>query len=85
MLHQLTDARILTTTENDVEVAHEAVLREWPRLRELIEDDRRGLATCQLITAQAVTWGEGGRLADDLLRARAWRPRSSIASEPRRS
>ena len=33
VLHLLTDARLLTTGDGYVEVAHEALLREWPRLQ----------------------------------------------------
>ena len=38
----LTDRRLLTVSEGVVEVAHEALLREWPRLGGWIEEDRTG-------------------------------------------
>ena len=34
VLTVLADARLITTAEGTVEVAHEALIREWPTLRE---------------------------------------------------
>ena len=34
--------RLLTVSEGEVEVAHEALLREWPRLRAWLEEDAHG-------------------------------------------
>ena len=39
---RLTDSRLLTIGEGAVEVAHEALLREWPRLRGWLEEDAQG-------------------------------------------
>ncbi len=39
----LADARLIITGEDTVEVAHEALIREWPRLRGWLEDNREGL------------------------------------------
>jgi len=39
----LTDWRLLTVSEGSVELAHEALLREWPRLRDWILEDRESL------------------------------------------
>ena len=42
VLDVLTDSRLLTVSEGEVEVAHEALLREWPRLRGWLEEDAEG-------------------------------------------
>ena len=42
VLATLADSRLVTVSEGIVEVAHEALLREWPRLREWIEEDAEG-------------------------------------------
>ena len=42
VLAELTDSRLLTVSEGEVEVAHEALLREWPRLRGWLEEDAEG-------------------------------------------
>ena len=40
VLSALTDARLLTVGSGAVELSHEALLREWPRYREWLEEDR---------------------------------------------
>ena len=39
----LADARLLTVSAGSVEFAHEALLREWPRLRDWIDADRENM------------------------------------------
>src|SRR5207244_5597011 len=39
VLDLLVAARLLTTGDGEVEVAHEALLREWPRLRDWLQED----------------------------------------------
>ena len=41
-LNVLTGTRLVTVSEGTAEVAHEALLREWPRLRTWLEDDAEG-------------------------------------------
>jgi WD40 repeat protein/class 3 adenylate cyclase len=68
VLAALTDARLLTTTETTVEVAHEALLREWPRLRSWLEENAEG-RRLHLHLAQTVDeWQERGRDPADLFR-----------------
>jgi WD40 repeat protein/DNA-binding SARP family transcriptional activator len=57
----LADARLLTLSEGTVEFAHEALLREWPRLREWIEDDREDLRVHRSLSAAAQEWQRLGR------------------------
>ncbi|HEX3300521.1 MAG TPA: BTAD domain-containing putative transcriptional regulator, partial [Actinomycetota bacterium] len=64
----LTDARLVTVAEGTAEVAHEAVLHEWPRLRTWLEDDAEGRKLHRHLTESAHTWDEGGRDAADLYR-----------------
>ena len=71
LVDALVDARLLVTTRTDdgtaaVNVAHEALLREWPRLRELIERDRDLLQTRAWVAESAARWEDQGR-PDDLL------------------
>jgi tetratricopeptide (TPR) repeat protein len=44
-----------------VEVAHEALIRGWPRLRDWIEADRSALRTQRRLTEAAQQWHEGGQ------------------------
>ena len=39
---RLTERRLLTVSDGTVEVAHEALLREWPRLRGWLDEDAEG-------------------------------------------
>jgi hypothetical protein len=64
----LTDARLVTVSEGSVEVAHEALLREWPRLRTWLEDDAAGRKVHRHLTESSRTWEEGGRDVADLYR-----------------
>lgn len=67
-------ARLLTldvhpqTRVPTVEVAHEALVREWPRLREWIEQDRSELVVLGRLREAAATWAELGRDASALYR-----------------
>ena len=45
-----------TTREPTVEIAHEALIREWPRLRTWIDEDRDGVRVLRRLTASAVEW-----------------------------
>ena len=57
-------ARLLTldrhpqTREPTVELAHEALLREWPRLREWISEDREALMVLGHLREAATSWEE---------------------------
>ena len=63
-----TDARLVTVAEGTAEVAHEALLHEWPRLRTWLEDDAEGRKLHRHITESTNTWDEGGRDSADLYR-----------------
>jgi WD40 repeat protein/transcriptional regulator with XRE-family HTH domain len=52
----LAAARLVTIDEHTVTVAHEALIRHWPRLRGWIEADRAGLHTHRRLTAAARWW-----------------------------
>jgi tetratricopeptide (TPR) repeat protein len=78
------EARLITTeatatNDAEVEVAHEALIRGWSRLRRWIDADREGLRTHQRLTDSAREWDSKGRPRDDflergtrLLAAREW-------------
>jgi WD40 repeat protein/class 3 adenylate cyclase len=68
VLTRLTQDRLLTKTEDTVEVAHEALLREWPRLRTWLEEDVQGHQLRQHLTHAAQQWEETGREASEVYR-----------------
>jgi len=71
LIDAFVEARLLVTNRNDageavVSVAHEALLREWPRLRGWIERNQSFLRTRARVAERAARWDEEGR-PDDLL------------------
>jgi tetratricopeptide (TPR) repeat protein/energy-coupling factor transporter ATP-binding protein EcfA2 len=62
----LVDARLVTTGTAEpgdtkvIEVAHESLIREWPTLREWLDQDRQGLILHRHLTEAAEDWVENG-------------------------
>ncbi len=67
LIKSFTDARLLTTSYDPtnktatVEVAHEAILRSWPRLTEWIEATQDDLRLLRQVHHAAAEWDEKGR------------------------
>ena len=68
VLTMLAGDRLVTIREGEVEVAHEALLREWPRLRRWLEQDSDGRRLHQHLRAAARVWDAGGRDSGELYR-----------------
>jgi DNA-binding SARP family transcriptional activator/WD40 repeat protein len=68
VLAALAADRLVTIGAGEVEVAHEALLREWPRLRGWLEEDAEGRRLHRQLGAAAREWDAGGRDAGDLYR-----------------
>ncbi|MEU6177527.1 nSTAND1 domain-containing NTPase [Streptomyces coeruleorubidus] len=61
VLEALARARLLTLDGDTVEMAHEALITAWPRLREWIEEDRERLRVHRNLTEAAHAWQELNR------------------------
>jgi WD40 repeat protein len=61
VLAELTDGRLLTVGDGEVEVVHEALLREWPRLRRWLEEDAEGHRLHRHLIHAARDWQFAGR------------------------
>ncbi|WP_299625007.1 WD40 repeat domain-containing serine/threonine protein kinase [Pelagibius sp.] len=68
VVERLTEVRLLTVDDTSVQIAHEALLRTWPRLRDWIEESRDDLRTRQRIARAAAEWDAAERDADLLYR-----------------
>ena len=89
VLEHLAGARLLTLDRAGVEIAHEALIRCWPRLREWLAEDREGLRVHRQLTEAAAAWEQldedpsalyrGSRLAV----ARDWAGRNDGELTPR--
>lgn len=53
----------------DVGIAHEALLRQWPRVRDWVNDNRRFLQARARLQRAAARWQETGKREDHLLAA----------------
>ncbi len=56
VLERLAAARLITLGQNSIEVAHEALIRAWPRLRQWLTEDRESLRTHRQLTEAAHSW-----------------------------
>jgi WD40 repeat protein/DNA-binding XRE family transcriptional regulator len=61
VLSTLADARLITTDQDVAEVAHEALIREWPTLRNWLEENREGLRLHRHLTVTAQEWDASQR------------------------
>ena len=61
ILNRLAEARLLTIGDAHVEVAHEALFREWPRLRTWLADDAAGRSVQRRLAVAASEWASEGR------------------------
>ncbi|MGW4421020.1 nSTAND1 domain-containing NTPase [Streptosporangium sp. NPDC004631] len=78
VLHRLAEARLIVLDDDRVEIAHEALIRAWPRLHRWLTDDRANLFVHRRLTEAAQTWESLGRdqgalyRGAQLMAARAW-------------
>jgi transcriptional regulator with XRE-family HTH domain len=80
-------ARLLTTSQSGattmIEVSHEALLREWPRLMEWLREAREDVYLQQAISRDVAAWERSGKPRDRLYRgsqlreASAWGKRTA--------
>jgi WD40 repeat protein len=90
LVSRLADSRLVVTSRNEaagreeVEVAHEALIRYWPRLRRWLDEDRASLRLRETIRQAALEWEAAGR-EDSLLVHRGSRLRDAeaLARHPR--
>jgi WD40 repeat protein len=68
VLDRFTRDRLLTAGDGTVEVAHEALIGEWPRLRAWLDEDVQGREIRAHITQAAKQWAERDRDRAELYR-----------------
>jgi WD40 repeat protein/DNA-binding SARP family transcriptional activator len=61
VVERLADRRLLTLSDGSVEVAHEALLREWPRLRAWLAEDAEGRRLHRRLGDAARAWDADAR------------------------
>jgi WD40 repeat protein/DNA-binding SARP family transcriptional activator len=82
LVEVLVAARLVTSDDGVVELAHEALARAWPRLRGWLDDDVEGQRVFRHLASAADTWEAMGRPDSELYRgarlaqALDWRDRA---------
>src|SRR6476661_6721858 len=56
LVEQLVAARLLSSDNQSIEIAHEALAREWPRLRAWLDEDVEGQRILRHLTMAADSW-----------------------------
>jgi WD40 repeat protein/DNA-binding SARP family transcriptional activator len=64
----LINARLLTLSDGRIELSHEALLREWPRYRSWLDEDRAARLLQAHLTAAAAEWEAQARDPGELYR-----------------
>jgi WD40 repeat protein/DNA-binding SARP family transcriptional activator len=83
LIEQLVGARLVTSDDGVVQLAHEALARAWPRLHEWLDEDVEGQRILRHLAAAADTWDAMGRPDSELYRgarltkALDWRERAT--------
>jgi WD40 repeat protein len=68
LVNHLANARLVITSVNgEVEVAHEALIRYWPRLANWLDENRTNLQLRETIRQSALKWKENQRKEDFLV------------------
>jgi WD40 repeat protein/DNA-binding SARP family transcriptional activator len=68
VLDALVRTRLVISDQETVEVAHEAVCRAWPRLRDWLDEDRDGIRIHQHLTRAAQDWEQSVHESSELYR-----------------
>lgn len=68
VLDHLIDHRLLTSSQTEVSLSHEALIAAWPRLGQWLDADRSDLLLREMLARQEHTWAEHGQDPELLLR-----------------
>jgi WD40 repeat protein len=88
LVELLVGSRLLTSDDGNITLAHEALAREWPRLRGWLDDDIEGQRILHHLSASADAWDAMDRPYSELYRgvrlaqALEWREASPIQLAP---
>ena len=83
LVEQLVKARLVSIDGDSVQIAHEALVRVWPRLRGWLDDDVEGQRLFRHLAGAADAWDAMGRPESELyrgarlVRTREWRDRAA--------
>ncbi len=81
LIETLIAARLVTSDDGVVELAHEALVRAWPRLQDWLDEDAEGQRVLRHLVMSADSWDSMGRPDSELYRG----PRLTAALQWRNS
>jgi WD40 repeat protein/transcriptional regulator with XRE-family HTH domain len=61
VIARLVEARLITADRDSVEITHEALIRNWPRLHRWLDEDRDGVRIHRALTEATGSWEALGR------------------------
>ncbi len=67
VIQRFVDARILTVTQSELQISHEALLTNWPRLAGWVSESRDELRIREHLARAAQLWVDSGRSNDSLI------------------
>ncbi len=85
VLATLVERRLLVADDGSVELVHEALLEQWPRLKEWLEEDAQGRRLHVHLAQAASEWEASGREPGELLPRRAARCGARLGRRDRRA
>ena len=83
LVEQLVDARLVSIDGDTVQIAHEALVRVWPRLRGWLDDDVDGQRLFRHLAGAADAWDAMGRPDSELYRGARLSPHPGVAGSGR--
>ncbi|WP_051854639.1 hypothetical protein [Streptomyces sp. NRRL B-1347] len=82
VLADLAAARLITLDDDTIDLAHEALITAWPRLRDWIEEERERLRTQRRLTEAARVWHESARDPGTLYRGTRLAAAEDLLADP---
>jgi DNA-binding SARP family transcriptional activator/energy-coupling factor transporter ATP-binding protein EcfA2 len=68
LIEELIAARLVTSDDTEIQIAHEALAREWPRLQDWLAQDVEGQQIFRHLASAAESWEQMGRPDSELYR-----------------
>jgi energy-coupling factor transporter ATP-binding protein EcfA2 len=65
LIEELIAARLVTSDDTEIQIAHEALAREWPRLQDWLAQDVEGQQIFRHLASAAESWEQMGRPASE--------------------
>ena len=82
VIEALSESRLVTVSDQQVQIIHDVVLSAWPRLSELIERTRDSAPVLERVTSDATEWDRQGRDTSLLYNPTRYAWAAQVADDP---